>query len=488
MNAGVLQFALGIETSGFISKLGVGEGKVLSFAAAMEGVKFGAEHMWEAIEKGAALESLAARTDQSAQSLYRLEMGFKGVGLGADAVPGLIMRMQKSLSGVNEMGDSTAQVFQQLGLDMDSLSNSSAETQINAIAGALSQMGTNNAAGVASKLFGRFGAGDILTIARSMQEYQRVMSETRGDASVFGAMAEAWQEIKGDAEIFESHINAVWAAIASGITPQLHKVMDEINHFMGNMGPAIAEAFQFGQIHVLLSDALLAGLEQAGNFGARMFSALAAGFGSAIVTVIMDIIPILAKEIFNGLSSAVNMLESEIVKGILKAIDKVYSLTGRGDSDAAKNNRSKIGQVNDFENSLGQVQAGENKEAINGLIQATLKGAQDAMKSLVDDWKSTGGNDPHASLDKLNTDLSRLAGAWNKTHNDEIGGQKKNQPPELPSHYKPEWTSLEKIGFVMSGLQNPLNTTNNLLSQIRDVVVRRPAYRGGGSVEVTHAL
>ena len=154
MNSGVLQFTLGLSTEKFLSNIGVGSRAVLTFAAMGEAANFSMGKMMEAVNRGAALGALAARTNQSAQSLYGLEMGFKGVGLSADAVPGLILRIQKSLSGVNEMGARTDLIFSQLGLNMKLLRDSSAATQITTIASALSKLGTSGAAVAASQLSG----------------------------------------------------------------------------------------------------------------------------------------------------------------------------------------------------------------------------------------------------------------------------------------------------------------------------------------------
>jgi hypothetical protein len=207
--AGVLEFALGLKSSEFLSELGVSSRAIVAVGAAMEGLKFTAEKVWAAVEQGAALKELADRTNQSTESLYRMEEGFKGVGLGAEAVPGMILKMQRALSGVNEMGEKTGFVFTQLGLNMTKLRGESAEQSLNEIGAALAKMGTNNAAGAASAIFGRFGAGDILQLARGMQEYQRVMNATKGDATVFGAMADAWSDIKNDAVIFGSHLTRI---------------------------------------------------------------------------------------------------------------------------------------------------------------------------------------------------------------------------------------------------------------------------------------
>jgi hypothetical protein len=43
------------------------------------------------------------------------------------------------------------------------------------------------------------------------------------------------------------------------------------------------------------------------------------------------------------------------------------------------------------------------------------------------------------------------------------------EPPiTTASHYKPEFTALEKMGFIMGGHSSPMRRTEDLLTQIRD--------------------
>jgi hypothetical protein len=109
--AGVLQFTLGLEASEFLSKLGLGEGKILSLAAAGEGLRAVMDRTWGAIEQAGALEHLSKRTGESAGHLYQLEEGFKACGVSAESVGGTLFFMQKALGGVNEMGESTDDIL-----------------------------------------------------------------------------------------------------------------------------------------------------------------------------------------------------------------------------------------------------------------------------------------------------------------------------------------------------------------------------------------
>jgi hypothetical protein len=489
--ANVLEFALGLQTSNFLSELGLSSGRVLSFAAVMEGVKFAADKMWSAIGQGAALQGLSDRTNQSAESLYRLQMGFEGVGVGAEGVPMLIMRMQKSLSGVNEMGEKTGIVFERLGLSITTMRAETAEQQINDVAGALAKLGTSNATGVATALFGRGASGDILQIARGVEEYKRVMDSTRSDASVFGAMASSWREIKGDAEIFGSHMNAIWAAIATGITPELHKIMTDINTVTQTLAAAIAGAFQFGKIEQLLTDALKAAMEQGAFYGERAFSAIAAGFGAALVDVLEGVVPALAKMIYYGLSNALTLafLGAELL--LAEGMEKLYDATGMGNSKLAKNNKIFEGQMNQMIDAVGSNQTDENKDAITGMVSGAMAAAQDGFKALMDDWKNSGAHAPTKDLDKFTQDLKNFSALWIKAHPEKTPPAGSAPPVGLENKYKPEFTSLEKMGFVMGGLQNPMQKQVDLLARIAGGIDKLTGNKSTGldlTLALTHAI
>ena len=96
--------------------------------------------MSSAIERGAHLEDLSARTGESVANLYQLEEAFKRAGLAADSVPGTILRVRKALSGVNELGGETNSIFAALGLDRASLAKDDPLDAIQKISGALSRL------------------------------------------------------------------------------------------------------------------------------------------------------------------------------------------------------------------------------------------------------------------------------------------------------------------------------------------------------------
>ena len=322
----------------------------------------------------------------------------------------------------------------------------------------------------------------MLQITRAMGEYKRVMAATKGDAAVFGAMAKSWMEIKGDVEIFDSHVNAIWAAIASGITPELHKMMVKVNDFTGKLGPAIAGAFQFGKFHILLSDAMMAGLEQASYYGVRIFSAMAVGFGDAVYTALKialtDFIPMYV----NGLKNASKLIwsvqsQNNDMQHVSWAMGKASDARSHGNESSAK----------DWESAAEKWRAKSEKEATyqdsvlrsgSDYFHAKLA---DAVKKMTDGmvkgWemllptgtKPGDPNAPHQALDKLNLDMKKLGDAWLSLHPDPALDDHADKNLDIGNHYKPEVTAFQKMGFVMNGGGfNLLKRTEQLLGQIPD--------------------
>ena len=183
----VLEFALGLQTSDFLKELGISSHELLSFAGIAEIAHSSFERMSSAIERGAHLEDLSARTGESVANLYQLEEAFKRAGLAADSVPDTILRVRKALSGVNELGGETNSIFAALGLDRASLAKDDPIDAIQKISGALSRLNVNDAAGAASGLFGRNGAGDILQLANNAQAVATALGHSKIEADLFAA-------------------------------------------------------------------------------------------------------------------------------------------------------------------------------------------------------------------------------------------------------------------------------------------------------------
>ena len=470
--AGVLEFALGLESSNFMRELGVSSRELLSFAGIAEGAHYAIEKMGSAIERGAHLNDLSARTGETVGNLYQLEEAFKRAGLGAEAVGPSILRIRKALSGVNEMGGNTNSIFASLGLDREKLQSESPLDAIQQITGALHKLNINDATGAANGLFGRNGAGDMIQLANNAEDMAAAFEASKNEAAVFAKTAKAFKAIGDTLEAIKSHVEGLWAGLAAALTPELNAALEQMEAFTKNLGSGISGAIQFGGLHVLLADAITAAIEQGGNYGTRVFSALAAGFGSSLVTVITQIIPIIAKSIFNGLSTAINFMMAEMQLGLVRLMDKFYKSTGMGNSGVAKRNREVGEDVTRFEQALGKNQQDQNHESFKNLGVSVMQGAADGFAAVMNDWKDTAGGSREA-LDKFNSDLASFSNQFMAAYKAPKGSG--NPGAALgEGKYKPQVTDLEKIGFVFgngnSGDDSARRTADNTQKAVDQLI------------------
>jgi len=181
----VLEFALGLKTSEFLSNLGISAEKVLSFEGVMEGLKFMAEGTWKAIEQGASLEALHKRTGESVADLFKLQNGFEAAGLDSGALGDSVMHLQRALGGINEMGERTPDIFRLMGLNIRSLRQENATQQFLDITAALGKLGPASAAAASAGIFGRGAYSNIIQLSNSTHEFAEGMAGPIKDARIW---------------------------------------------------------------------------------------------------------------------------------------------------------------------------------------------------------------------------------------------------------------------------------------------------------------
>jgi len=173
----VLEFSLGLATGAFVGRIDEATAKLKGFIGGLVSLEAVSEGVMSAIEKGAGLEKLSKRTGESVSSLYELQAGFKAAGLSAEDVGATISHMQRSLGGINEMGERTPDIFRRLGLNIDELKKQNAPQQLSAIVGAMARLNPSGQMAAASSIFGRADAGNIAALTRSTGEMAEGMQK-----------------------------------------------------------------------------------------------------------------------------------------------------------------------------------------------------------------------------------------------------------------------------------------------------------------------
>lgn len=267
--AGVLSFALGLETGAFSSGLDRAAGRLFAFISAGKLLETVLEGVWGAIERGGALTDLSARTGESVADLYRLQEAFKVVGLEADSVPSIINRFNRSLSGVGETGQRTDQAFAALGLSMESLRRMDAPAQFDAVARAMAGLDRASALDVGFRLFGREGGDSIVQIARDAQGFRAALADSAQEAQVFARNAAAFDNIGDSLTRIKGKVGGLFAGLAASIAPEVQKVEDYLKSidFVGigqQLGTVITGAFQAfreGKLSLLIAETIQFGFE-----------------------------------------------------------------------------------------------------------------------------------------------------------------------------------------------------------------------------------
>jgi hypothetical protein len=227
--ANKMEFALGLSASSFISGLGKASAALAGFTGMTLGLGGIATQVWGRIEKGGALKDLSARAGESVATLYQMEEAFKLLGVSADSVSPMILRLQKSLSGVDEMGNKTDEVFRGLGLNIAELRGMSATKQFEAIGNALSKVNKLQGIDLATRLFGREGAGTMMQISRDTEGFRAVLRDTAADAVMMNRSAEAFDNIGDSITTVKRKMDSMWTGIAEGAAPGIQAFADALN-------------------------------------------------------------------------------------------------------------------------------------------------------------------------------------------------------------------------------------------------------------------
>lgn len=455
-NEGVMQFSLGLATAGFLTKIGEAKGKLLEMVGAVASV----DKIWEgfsgALESGAALKHLSDQTGESVRGLYQLQEAFKTVGLNSEELPNILIRMNQALSGIGR-GTAAYPLFKRLGLDPDSLKGMDAASQITSISSALAKLDKQSAIGVSSQLFGmETGARPFLQIIGSIKEFQAAMEDAKSEGNIFASMAPMAARLDAVFVSIKGHVEAAFASLLVGFGPALEagaafvnniskglmKVAQQISGFSRNL----AEAFREGKIGELLNLTFAASVEfltnmlistlGSGEFWSGIFNNMVGSFVTAFGKI-LEIIATIGQVLMATLDTAFQKLYEAIGK---TALGKKIGLGGYKAQTFSQNlDEEKRRGSGGMEGVRAITGAGES------YMRLGLKETTDALKRA---FANAGG----AEQDKLK---NFWAGIKSRTPAMETPEDKSTPGNEVLGNekytYKPEFSALEKMGFVGSG-------------------------------------
>lgn len=266
--AGVLTFTLGLETSNFLRGIGLASGQIISMSAAMDGLAATMRGVWGAIERGDQLQDLSNRTGESVRDLYTLQEAFKMVGLSSEEVAPMIGKLQNALGGIDATSQRTAKFFHAAGVDLNMIRSLDAPQQFEAIAGALARMDKNQAASLATKLFGDDKAGSFLQLSRDFGDFADALKSAGPAAEIFARMSRTFAAIGKSLAEIRQNVNTMFAGIAEGAAPAILALTNlaagfdfkRIGAEIGNVLTAITQAFREGGVGDLIGVSIRNGI------------------------------------------------------------------------------------------------------------------------------------------------------------------------------------------------------------------------------------
>ena len=286
-----LKATMSLDGARFINPLKAAEKALEGFKASMAkietaiallGVSFGAFKSAEAFtagikgvfETGKELKVLSSITGQTVADLVVLQKAFKNAGLAPEGVADNLIRMEKALGGVNEEGQPTAKVFEQLGLSIDKLSKLPAMGALEEIGKTISNLGTHAMKTAAiEQVFGRSGA-EMLAVFDDPGSIQKAAKEV----GLYGAMmqkdAGVFKQVTDTLEALHAKTKGFFVGFADKIAPTLLPLLQRLSNFnlvgvgkqFGELSAKFVESFQDGKISEIISQSLKVGFGNAANF------------------------------------------------------------------------------------------------------------------------------------------------------------------------------------------------------------------------------
>ena len=226
--AGVLEFTLGLEVSGFLHSMGLGSGAILGLERAAHGLHAVMEKTFGAIEQAGELEHLARRTGESVGNMFRLEEGFKAAGVSADTVGGTLFMMQTALGGVNEEGEDTSNIFSKLGLSINDLKRKGGAGAFQDIIGALSKLDQSSASKASSGIFGRMGSANAVQISRSGKDFAEAMAAAGEQGVVFERMAGSADRLHQNMLAVKRQVTGLFAGMGEGAVAAVEMLSEKL--------------------------------------------------------------------------------------------------------------------------------------------------------------------------------------------------------------------------------------------------------------------
>lgn len=409
-------------------------GAPLSAGAFVAGIK-------NAIEFGAEMEHLSARTGVAVKDLVILGQAFKNAGIESEQVGPMINRLQKALTGVNEHGEPTNKMFAKLGVNMEELRKLDPGAQFAVIASAISSLSDPaERAAAAMGIFGKSG-GQMLQLFRDPQAIAAATAQVGKQAEALERSAAAMHKV----EVAFASIKSTLRGFFVGVVEPLLPLLEQVGKWVASLGQG---AVEFGQtIGKAVADTvnILKNAFQQGKLGELIGLSLKIAFGEAanyLGGVLLGVIDaqaaafgVLFKSIFSGetIGPAFKIflaIPEIIIGGLLTAMGRLaaalagvfsYAIAGMMNMLPARVRKYLTGTEDKDNRTLTEHIADQNKGLAGRAGDVGEKIVADAIKRFADagkSWLDIGGKAGKAyfeqikkisSIDLINTEQWKAA-------------------------------------------------------------------------------
>lgn len=397
--AGVLSFALGLESTAFSAALDRAGGRLLAFLSIAGTVKASFDNIEKSLNQGGAYSDLSARTGESVQNLYQLGEAAEVAGVSVDAVPAMINRLNKSLSGVGEMGENTAEVFAALGLNVKELAKLQAPEQFKAIAAAMAGMDRGSKVDVASRLFGREGAGNFLQLTADFQGFITNLDNASQRAEQVARTASAFDRVGDRFVVLTKRWDASWGSATNGLLPFINRFQRYLEAMpIESIGKRFEHVFlsadkmaaqgKFGEFVDL---SLQVAFEKAGFYAVKLANTLAFSVLSSLPPAIAAAVDIGMKLPGTGLIGLGDTIASEMMRAGLEA--KLALEEKAGNVQGAAATRKALAGLNAHELETASTMDQATKQLIHDAMLSISAATMEGLRSGKASW-ATGGSPP----------------------------------------------------------------------------------------------
>jgi hypothetical protein len=375
-------------------------GVALTLNSAFDGLK-------GAMDFGSQMEILAARTGQTVRDMVVLGRAFEMAGMGADNMGLMINRLQKAISGVNEMGKPTKSAFAALGLDAGDLQGKSFEDQLTKLAEGFARIpDAAQRSAVAMDLFGRSG-GQMLMLLTKEGLLKNAADDTGRFASRMQDLAPKFHDADNALSLMGSRMKEMWSVAVEQWLPVLTKIGEVIKGL--NLAP-LGAALSTGGAVVLatgVASALATKLDstlyqwavtatkQGETFAGTFLLPFSSGLANLFQTALPPII----------IAAVAGAIIIAIAQGVVESINKIDAMRQQNAKAVSGVRTGLLGAEDESQYDAARRAGLAQRDKLQAELESTQKNAPLAAKTPA--WLRWGMPEP-AELTEYNAKVDSL--------------------------------------------------------------------------------